>query len=403
MPSVNSLSKICLIVNYNLYESKRYFTDRFAEALKRKGIDVRIIDAGEKSLTADVVGTIVGFRPDLTCSFNTLLPIEGNRFLWDMLGIPHWSILLDPAMYSLNLTHSPYSIISCVDNDDCGMLGASGFDRAFFWPHAVERELIGTGEKEKTHDVVFLGSCYDYESLRASWRVQNNEGINKVLDDAIDILFSDNKTSLAESLARAWDAARLPVEGVDFTALFYYLDNYTRGRDRVELIRAVKDVPVHVYGSLSEDNAVGILGWTPYLASCKNVTVHPAVPFGEGLNILRKSKIALNSMPFFKNGSHERVLTALACGALPITTDTRYFRGCFKDNEEIVFYQPAKREAVNDVVIELLGDEERRRQMVSDGAKVVENEFTWDRRAEQFLEQASPILARLYAKISSPN
>lgn len=404
MPEAHPLHKVCLIVNYNLYESKRYFTEKFSEALERKGIHTRIIDVQEGPLSADIIGSITRFRPDLTCSFNTLLPIGENRFLWDALETPHWSVLLDPAIYSTNLMHSPYSILSCVDRDDNAMLRAGGFDRSFFWPHAVEKELVGTGEEKKTFDAVFLGSCYDYESLRVSWRQQNPESINKVLDDAIDIFFSDNKTSLAESLAKAWGAAKIPPQGVDFPSLFYYLDNYTRGKDRVELIRAIKDVPVHVYGSLSEDNAVGVLGWSPYLAACKNVTVHPAVPFAEGLNILRRSKIALNSMPFFKSGSHERVLTALACGALPITTDTLYFRERFKEGKEILFYQPARWSPhVNELVKEYAGNDKLRNQLVEAGAQVVAKEFTWDKRVDDFLREISTILPRLYAKTMSPN
>lgn len=400
MANVPSLKKICLIVNYNMYESKRYFTERFAEALERKEITTRIIDVNEGPLSADIIGSIVRFGPDLTCSFNTLMPTGENRFLWDVLQTPHWSILLDPAIYSTSLAQSPYSILSCVDKDDVPLLAGSGFDRAFFWPHAVEKEMIGTGDKEKVYDAVFLGSCYDYESLRVSWRQQNPENINKVLDDAIDLVFSDNRTSLAEALAKAWQAANIPPQGVDFPSLFYYLDNYTRGRDRVELIRAIKDVPVHVFGALSDDNAVGVLGWSPYLAANKNVTVHPPVSFAEGLNIQRKAKVALNSAPFFKNGSHERVLTALACGAVPLTTDTRYFREHFPEGKAAVYYQPLKWEHANEVVKEYVGDEKLRNELVQRGAEIVAKEYTWDKRVEDFMQASSVILPKLYAKIT---
>lgn len=403
MKITGTLKKICLIVNYNMYESKRYFTQKFAEALERRGIQTRIIDVAESQLSAASIGDIVRFSPDLTCSFNTLLPTSENRHLWDLLETPHWSILLDPAIYSTNLAHSPYSIISCVDRDDCSMLQKSGFDRAFFWPHAVEKELIGTGEAKKSFEVVFLGSCYDYESLRVSWRTQCSEPVSKILDDAIDIVFSDNRTSLAAALVQAWGAAKLPLQGVDFPTLFYYLDNYTRGRDRVELIRAVKDIPVHVFGALSDDNAVGILGWSPYLSACKNVTVHPAVPFSEGLEILRRSKIALNSAPFFKNGSHERVLTALACGALPITTDTIFFREHFKEGEEIAFYHPKKWDLVNATIKEYLDNAEKRKQAVQAGAKIVAKSFTWDKRVDEFLQAASDILPRIHHQQSTRN
>lgn len=385
------LQSICFIVNYNLYESKRYFTHHLADSLAKLGVRIKIVDVQEGPLSSEALKEMIDFRPDLTCSFNTLLPISEDRYLGDVLHIPHLSILLDPAIYSTALTRSPFSILSCVDRDDCHLLETSGFPRVFFFPHAVEKSLIGSGKHEKTHEVVFLGSCYDYESLRVSWRQQNPENINQVLDDAIDIVFSDNRTSLAEALTKAWSATGRSPEGVDFPALFYYLDNYTRGRDRVELIRAIKDAPVHVYGALSSDNAVGVLGWSPYLAGNKNVTVHPQVSFTESMHILQHSKIALNSMPFFKNGSHERVLTALAAGALPVTTDTVFFRENFKENEEIVFYQPKKWENVNALIHRYLEDEGLRQEVVARGSLIVEQKFTWDCRAKEMLQSLSSL------------
>jgi spore maturation protein CgeB len=335
------------------------------------------------------------FAPTLTCSFNSLLPVSETKFLWDLLEIPHLSILLDPALYSLHLTRSPYSILSCVDRADCGEIQAYQFDNVFFWPHAVERELIIEDDRKRPYEAVFLGSCYDYESLRASWKQRNPEALNKVLDDAIDLVFSEQRLSLAEALVQAWNVAKLDPTGVDFTALFYYLDNYTRGKDRVELIRSIKDTRVHVFGELSQDNAVGILGWSHYLASLPNVTVHPSVPFGEALNILKQSKICLNSMPFFKDGSHERVFASLACGAVPITSDSQFLREAFEDGKELFFYHMNQREAVDGIIKELLTNEPKRKEIALLGGQKVRKEHTWDNRVDQLLKEFPKISERI--------
>ena len=76
------LQKVCLLTNYNQYETKRYFTQKFSEALKRKKIETMIVDANEGPLQGDVIASIQRFKPDCTCSFNSLLPISENRFLW---------------------------------------------------------------------------------------------------------------------------------------------------------------------------------------------------------------------------------------------------------------------------------------------------------------------------------
>jgi len=390
------LRKICLLTNFNLYESKRYFTQKLAEAMERHGLEIKIIDARQGVLGADTISAIRNFSPDFTCSFNTLDPIGERRFLWDFLAIPHLAFLVDPAFYSTTLTDSPYSLISCVDRSDCAVIASTGFKNVFFWPHAVERELAPDGNLEKTYDVVFLGSCYDYESLRASWRQRNTEAFNKVLDDAIDIVFSKETLSLGEALVEAWNSSKLDPQGVDFATMYYYLDNYTRGKDRIELIRSIKNAHVHVFGELATDNAVGILSWQQYFASQRNVTVHPPVLFGEAMEIYKRSKIVLNSMPFFRDGTHERIFASLACGCLPITSESKYLHEQFRENEELIFYKAAHRERVNSVIDEWLGNEKKRREAVASGRQKVMKHHTWDNRVQELLKSVPPMLQRIH-------
>jgi len=394
MKAEKEIQRICFIVNYNLYESKRHFALKFSEALERKGVETKIIDVEEGALESDTVASILRFKPDITCSFNTINPISEKQFLWDYIQTPHWFIVVDPMIYYTNMIHSPYIIISCVDRFDCETLRNYPFENTFFFPHAIERELSGCGDKEKSYDVVFLGSCYDYESLRISWRLKNTEPINKVLDDAIDIVLSDKSTSISQALVTAWNVSKLSPEGIDFYALFFYVDQYSRGKDRVELIRSIKDAKVHVFGDLAP-GLDAVLGWKPYLSSSKNVTVHPSVNFTQSLEILKKSKIALNSMPFFKNGSHERVFAALGSGALPITMDNLFWSEFFVPGKELETYCAGRWDGVNEKVNTYLSNESLRKEVVGAGAEKVLQEHTWDNRADFALRELPSILKNI--------
>ena len=151
--------------------------------------------------------------------------------------------------------------------------------------------------------MVLLGSCYDYETLRETWKLSLTAAQCKVLDDAIDLVLSSPQICLSEALVKAWTASKLPVDGVDFITLFYYLDYYTRGKDRVDLISSIKDAKVHVFGDNSKDIPGSILGWPQYLASQSNVTIHPSVPFTGTFEILRQSKICLKISNVPVNGT----------------------------------------------------------------------------------------------------
>lgn len=387
-----NLRKICLITNFNLYESKRYFTEKLAEAMRRQGIETEIIDVQQAVLGSETMQSICRFDPDFTCSFNSFEPIEKGRYLWDLLKIPHLSFLVDPSFYSTTLTNSPYSIVSCVDRSDCKVISSTGFKRVFFWPHAVEKDLIVSETAKRKYDVVLLGSCYDYESLRVAWQQRNPAALNKVLDDAIDIVFSNEQLSLAQALVRAWQDSQLDPQGIDFVTLYYYLDNYTRGKDRVELVRSIKNAHIHVFGELATDNAVGILSWQQYLSSQSNVTIHPPTLFGEGIKVLMQSKIVLNSMPFFRDGSHERIFTGLACGCLPLTSESNYLREQFIEGEDLLFYQSLKRGEINAKIDELLSNETKRHEMAFRGREKVMKHHTWDQRVVELIRILPPIL-----------
>lgn len=381
-----ALQYIVFLVNFNLYESKRHFTQKLSEAFKRKGIKTKIIDVKEQTIDASIGLELQRDPPDLTCSFNAFIPNAKHQYLWDILKIPNLSILVDPALYSVGLTNSPFSYISCVDRFECDALKSTKFDRVFFLPHAVEKELQ-VGPKTKKYDVVYLGSCIDYEGLEQYWKQHYPKAVDHVLKEASQLVLSSRSISLAQALVTAYQASNLGKENVNFMELFYFLDNYTRGKDRVELIRSIKNVPIHVFGELVTDHPAFTKGWTHYLGKQKNVTVHPSVPFQKGLDILQHSKICLNSMPFFKNGSHERVFTGLATGAVPITTHSLYWQECFQDNQELLFYFPGNCQEVNDKVQHLLSSETKRLEMAALGRQKVMQHHTWDNRVEELLSR----------------
>src|SRR5262249_41690528 len=129
---------------------------------------------------------------------------------------------------------------------------------------------------------------------------------------------------------------------IDFVAILDDLEMYIRGKDRFELIDAIKDAKVDIFGS-----ADGEVGWKNYLGHKRNITVHEPVPFEQALAIMKHSKIVLNSCPWIKNGAHERIFSGLACGALVITSENPYMSQEFKDGESIVFYQHKKWDKAN--------------------------------------------------------
>lgn len=386
------LKKVFLLTCHNQYESKRYFTIRLAEAMKRAGLEISILSWDYGPVPDAVIETIKKERPDLTATFHQMSPQSDGEYFWSKLSQPHWTILLDPVFYDLELMKSRYSILSCVDRDDCNLLLSYGFQNVFFFPHAIEKEIFDSTETKKEHDVLFLGTCYDPDSLRKYWKKNYPKKIVTILEEAVDKVLTDVKTPFWRALLQTLMMNGLEPKEVEFDQLAYYVDQCARGIDRLQLIRSIKDVPIDIYGGSCWREEKPIENWSYYLSKQSNVTVHPPVNFFEGLNLMKKGKICLNSMPFFKNGTHERIFASYACGALPLTSDSLYLREIFDEGKEILYYQFRELDEVNEKVALFIKDDLKRQTAIDLGRKKVKELHTWDNRVETLLKEVPPIL-----------
>lgn len=364
---------------FNQYGSKRYFAKQLEKSLRKHGVETILIDPAGGELTFEIDLKMRRFAPDITLSFNAILPSSKGFFLWDYSQIPHLSVLLDPAFYSLNLLNSPYSRISSVDLADCEWLEEEHEKKTLFWPHATE--VFSNWHAEKIYDLVFLGTCTDYEGIEAEWKSSLSTKEQAFLKSAIQAMFSPPLKAFREVLKAA---ENLP--DVRYDRLFYYLDQYVRGKDRIELIRNIKDRTVHIFGEPAWNNPVEGVSWKKYFENQKNVILHTAVPFEESFNIIRHSKICLNSSPFFKHGSHERILNGLALGSLPLTTQNGFIDQFFKPGEELLSYQIGEWKNVNELINLCLANEKKWQEMVAAGRDKVLQFHTWDNRVKELLE-----------------
>lgn len=388
------IKKVVILVNTNLYETKRHYAQGFCSALKRRGIDCHIIDMKGAALDTPDIESIKKLAPDFTCSFNTVSSLSSGRFLWDYIKIPHWTINLDPVVYVLNLRQSPFSIISTVDQLDCNMVKDTGFKNIFFWPHATEGD-IDPGKRDRPLDVVMIGSCYDHEGLRELWPQRFSKELCKAMDEAVEIVLSDNCTPFMKAIQTSMEANQIDMEKVDLPSVIFNVDYYLRGKDRFESIKAIKNARVHLIGGIHTETFFGEKGWKRYLKNMPNVTVQSPIPFNESLKALQYFKLSLNCVPSFKYGSHVRVFSSFASGCLPVTNDNLYWREHFEDGEDIILYSHGQWGDINDRIDAILADDEKRSEMVEKGRKKVLAEHTWDARIETALKELPPILERI--------
>ncbi len=372
-----------------------HFTKKFCEALNRSGVRCRILEA-ERYNPKPFLEEIFKDPPDCTLSFNGLLPDAEGRFFCDLIQIPHVAYLVDSPNHFFPLIHSPYNIITCTDRFSCEFFQGLGAPHALFMPHAVERELTASMDAPKLYDVVMLASLIDYESLRQLWHEKFPAELCAIMDIAAEIALSDQDISYVQAFVKAMDQqahkqGAFDLTKVDIVEVLDQIEGYIRGKDRIELLKALDGVKIDVFGSAGQPE-----GWRKYLGNkAHNITIHEPVPYEKALEIMRQSKILLNSCPSIKNGAHERIFAGFATGALVVTNENPYMRQYFKDGENIVFYQYRRWSEIKDKIKNYLSDEGQRKQVVEKGRTVTMQNHTWDHRAKALVKELDPILAHI--------
>lgn len=371
-----------------------HYTTKFYEALMRTGIKCRLLEA-KRDDPGPFLKALMEDKPDCTLSFNGLLPDDQGRFFCDMIQIPHVAYLVDSPNSYVPLTRSNYSIIISVDQFGVDFFKGLGFNRLLFLPYGIESTLKPDEDSKREYSVVLLSSCIDYEGLVASWEEKYGAVLKKVMEETAEEALVDTTVPYYTVFVSALDRhmsqmGAIDPRKLDVVSMLEEVEMFIRGKDRVDLIRAIKDAPVDIFGS-----AYGSKGWGKYLVGKKNVTVHDPVPFEQALEIMKHAKILLNSSPWMRYGVHERVLAGFACGALVISDENPYLCNCFEDGKSIVLYQHSRLDKANHRVNEYLESEVKRKEIAAKGREVVMDSQTWDDRAQKLVKELPALLKKI--------
>lgn len=386
------LKKVYLFASVSSqYAVLDHFTEELANALNRQGVISRIIVADQND-PRGFLHAILDDPPDCTLSFNGLLPDAEGRFLCDFIKIPHVACLVDSPNRFFSLVKSPFNIIACVDRHFCQIFQDMHFSNVLFLPHAIDRTINPHLEGGPLYDILMLNSFIDYETLRQSWSAKYSPALAKTLEEAAELAMSDSDLPYMQAFVQTMDhhlrgGKKIDPSHLDYASLLEDLETYIVGKSRVDLLKAIDDATVHIYGS-----AAGKVTWKKYLGNKSNIKIHPSVSFKEALELMKRTKILLNCTPQMKHGSHERIFNGLASGAAVLTLETPFMREHFKDGEDILFFHLQNKAELNHKIKTYLNDDDLRNHLVGKGREHVMKHHTWDQRAKTLINELPQFL-----------
>ena len=106
----------------------------------------------------------------------------------------------------------------------------------------------------------------------------------------------------------------------------------------------------------------------------------------ECVKIIRNTKIALNTMPWFKDGAHDRIFTAMLNKAVSLTDGSIYLKERFCDGKDLVFYELEHLDALPEQVLSMLGHPKKMKEIIEYSYERALKEDTWANRAERLRE-----------------
>ncbi|MFZ0565472.1 MAG: glycosyltransferase [Chlamydiales bacterium] len=351
--------RIDFLIGDNLYGSTLHFSKSLSRALNRLGVETRLFWVGDGHFF-HAFYEILADPPDLTFSFSDIRGANQTP-VGDLWQIPHLSYLIDPAIYFLHQLKGDYSYIACVDEEDYQFVRSLNFDRALFLPHGVDRDLFTPIETDRPYELVFFGSCIDFEKVALSWKEKYDPSTRNLLHEAARLVLADEKISILSALVK------LGVGETNLPLWHHEVDLYTRGKDRVDLIHSLKDYPIHIWGEGP---------WKKYNPEAE---IHTPIAFEQTIEIMKKAKVVLNSSPRFKGGVHERILYALMCGCMVVTGENPFVNTHFIDQQELLTYRYGQRQ---DKFADWLPNWHR---LAIQGQEKARDRHTWDARAKTLL------------------
>ncbi len=365
--------------------------DALAAAFRDLGHQTETLDYESGSANADFE-RILKDPIDLIFSINALgtVLMADEKPLSDALGIPYVTLMVDHPALHIDRLAQPIEkfVVTCLDRSHVEFLreffGADSMPlRALMLPGAhgdgaaVDDDAAAFGEN-RTIPLLFSGTYRG--DVQREWADWPNTLAKAIIDDAVDLALANDRMPVEEALRR------VAVErGMEFAPRSWRglleacgpMTNFIHARRRQDCLETLNaaGIPLHIYGS----------GWEEQMARFKAFTFGGVGSFEETLELLKKTRLCLNTNTNFVAGGHERVFSAMLGGAAVISDESSYYLEAFNPGEDILLYRWTELDRLPELVNRYLEAPDALFPIASSGQTKVRAQHLWAARAEQIL------------------
>lgn len=394
-----------------IYDTIDLFITAFAESFRRQGCECFVLDAGDPAkLETDLKNLLENIGIDAVITFNNIgynLCISGGENVWEQQGIPFVDILMDhPFHYDRALRRLPQTTVLYVtDKNHVRYVKRFYPDihQVEFMPHAgMEADITvpadpgscllctdGAAEHpkitERPIEVLYAGglSRYVAEGLVPDLGEIREFDAFELTQQVLGELMRHPEMTTEDAIERYFQAIGKkfePQQLCRYITELRFLDSYATSFYREQAVRILVEhgIPVTVFGG----------GWEQCeWAEHENLHYGGKVPAPQVLELMNHSRIVLNSMTWYKNGIHDRIINGMLAKALIVTDTSVYLDETFPKGEDRVAetFRLTQIEALPELVRECLAHPDVMQETAERGYGFARANHTWKQRAVQVL------------------
>lgn len=373
------------------YNVVNYFVDELGKALERMGNNIQILDlnVGNTDELISKVNEIYNKKIDLVLAYNGIDLVFDKRF-YNALGIVVGNLFVDHPLYHIQRLNA------CIDKKNmfCGIYdeGAINTIERYLNSNLNLTHFMHGGSYSKNiysqrkYDVVVVGGLKSSnDSILEELDRVNCGNVKNIVNDIYDKINKNYSITLDEYINEEllkYNISKELLNTEELSLVVQYIYNFIDSKMRYKIrYQAISElinngIKVDYFGNCDEN----------LFYNNKNFINHGAKDYEEILEIMAESKIIVNDLTYFKNGSHERVFSAMLNKALVISNINNYSHNMYKDNESIVFYDVNKENDLVEKVKYFLNNEQERNRIIENAYEITSTYNTWDNRADEILQ-----------------
>lgn len=379
------LKSILILKGKSTYDSTIRFLNEMHQEWEKMGLDVAELSIYNELQYRKIRQEILSGRQfDVVLSFNGMM-LE-NELMQNLLQNSkpvYCTMLMDHPMHHHDRLISSYSKIFVLSPDYRHVEYLEKYYPNIwaeaFLPHGGCEAKNIRPYRDREILISFIGSYFDSQKKKREY-ASLGKNVQVVLDILSKYMIGHTEVTIEMALEGLLKSNHIKLQPTEFAAYLSQLkmaDSYIRGYYREKVIQKLLDskIPVDVYGK----------GWEEFQCSNKEyLHIHPPCDFKKSLEITANSKFSLNVMPWFKAGSHDRVFTAMACGAVSLSDTSEYLEELELDNG-IVLYDLNQIDKLPDIIHYYMEHEEEAEKIAALGRENFCQKHTWGHRAREVI------------------